>query len=717
MNSLNLNALKDRLTLLWARSVFPRLYPSFKWLQAVLSITSVLGVGLLLILLATVLFNASDQFTDLLIAMRLDWKALITRENTVFSQWWRIIFRDSAFVFALLVWSLSLAFTSRWCLFVANVQPVPVRKEYPALADRVHGLQLWLMVKMPRLMGAFPYFIMLVSMTAVVVQAENRHWSDWFWPAIFLLFIGLDALLLQAIYRRLIRSDKSASGEFVKDINQFGPQDPGVYPLFKKWVHLLIWLNLGLLLVFGLLDYNFFVKDLRLNWAALPGFGSLFVFALGGYTLLLMWIRHQLRARQISFLGAIVCLAGLIYVFGFNVYRRTIRLAKPPLPERVQDIRYVDNWLLDTSKGNEQILPVFIVAAEGGGSRSAYWTAAVLAKLDSIPRFREHLLAISGVSGGNVGGSFFISALEDVPDRKEVPGKLAKIAGSDFLSGLVGAFCYPDALSGLFFPFIPALDRARRLEDSFSDAYYNVTGAATLDSGFVALYRNEDGRSPARPLLLLNSTVVETGKKAVFAPVKLSPRFFYDARDVFADTRKDIPLKTVMGLCSRFPVVTPAGTVPLYPKGSYRLVDGGYYENTGLHTAYQLLQLVQSRKSALKAKLGNKIIKPVVLFIQNGDYEPEKDSRAKTDFAPASAFLNAWSNRGPATIGDFNAYLAADTSNAELQVFRLVRKDRQIIPLGWYLSRAAQETMTRQAADLRQSGLNQKAYETVRKAL
>jgi len=44
---------------------------------------------------------------------------------------------------------------------------------------------------------------------------------------------------------------------------------------------------------------------------------------------------------------------------------------------------------------------VFIVAAEGGGIRAAYWTAAVLEELKAqLPGFERRLFAISGVSGG-----------------------------------------------------------------------------------------------------------------------------------------------------------------------------------------------------------------------------------------------------------------------------------------------------------------------------
>ena len=58
-------------------------------------------------------------------------------------------------------------------------------------------------------------------------------------------------------------------------------------------------------------------------------------------------------------------------------------------------------------------VPMLIVATAGGGIRAAYWTAAVLDKLDtqSDGKVRPYLFAVSGVSGGSVGATAFEAAL------------------------------------------------------------------------------------------------------------------------------------------------------------------------------------------------------------------------------------------------------------------------------------------------------------------
>ncbi|WP_340671948.1 hypothetical protein [Bradyrhizobium ottawaense] len=83
--------------------------------------------------------------------------------------------------------------------------------------------------------------------------------------------------------------------------------------------------------------------------------------------------------------------------------------------------------------------PVFIVAAQGGGIYAANNAARFLARMqDLCPAFRQHLFAISGVSGGSVGSAIFAAALHadnapldtTAPDAKTCP----KIA--DFLAGV-----------------------------------------------------------------------------------------------------------------------------------------------------------------------------------------------------------------------------------------------------------------------------------------
>jgi len=60
--------------------------------------------------------------------------------------------------------------------------------------------------------------------------------------------------------------------------------------------------------------------------------------------------------------------------------------------------------------------PVFIVSAEGGGIRAAFWTAGLLCAIqDEEPGFANHVLGISGVSGGSLGAATFAALVAENP--------------------------------------------------------------------------------------------------------------------------------------------------------------------------------------------------------------------------------------------------------------------------------------------------------------
>src|SRR5699024_886813 len=81
--------------------------------------------------------------------------------------------------------------------------------------------------------------------------------------------------------------------------------------------------------------------------------------------------------------------------------------------------RHMDAWLQARVDGGElapgRAFPLYLVAAEGGGIRAAYWAGVVLAKLqdDSRGRFSRHVFGMSGVSGGSLAVSSFAALVAD----------------------------------------------------------------------------------------------------------------------------------------------------------------------------------------------------------------------------------------------------------------------------------------------------------------
>jgi len=104
---------------------------------------------------------------------------------------------------------------------------------------------------------------------------------------------------------------------------------------------------------------------------------------------------------------------------------------------------------------------VFIVSAEGGGIRAAYWTAGLLCAIqDAEPGFADHVLGISGVSGGSLGAATFAGLVAetrrtglDVPRNADGMGPLQHVAGEvlgrDFLSPVLATMLIPDVAACL----------------------------------------------------------------------------------------------------------------------------------------------------------------------------------------------------------------------------------------------------------------------------
>ncbi len=268
----------------------------------------------------------------------------------------------------------------------------------------------------------------------------------------------------------------------------------------------------------------------------------------------------------------------------------------------------------ENSKGDKY--PVFVVAAEGGGIRAAYWTAAMLAELQrQYPDFPCHLFAISGVSGGSLGGSAYVSDLANAyrsqqfrctesknPEHSEtgdswknkpIVSTSLDFLGEDFLAPTVGGLLFPDLISrvNLFCPWLFCFpDRAYYLEKAWEQGWleHNKETPLQFSGDFFDLWaKNGELEIPS---LLLNGTWVEDGRRNVTSNLILQAVNFTDVDDMLANFDQRIPLSTAVHMSARFTYVSPAGTVRTRSDGTKRVVDGGYFENSGALGARQVIQ-------------------------------------------------------------------------------------------------------------------------------
>lgn len=288
--------------------------------------------------------------------------------------------------------------------------------------------------------------------------------------------------------------------------------------------------------------------------------------------------------------------------------------------------------------------PAIFVATAGGASRAAYWTAQVLGEIAARePHFHDRLFLISGVSGGSLGAATFRS---QVTAHRTGPAEpLIKGAADASKTFLKADFLTPAMASGLYvdlplhaFPWARFDDRAAALEKAWEEAWAatflaKVKGMPSWESGFISTFAGKQG-DPPWPILMLNGTSVEKGKRIVTTNVRLHTRPVgrnedlsgrlnrYDAFDILG---KDIRISTAVTMSARFPVVSPTGgmrtkalAVDGKPAGTAtrfefttRVTDGGLYENFGAATADEALRYVVERRSDTRPDISGRVKRPV----------------------------------------------------------------------------------------------------------
>lgn len=305
--------------------------------------------------------------------------------------------------------------------------------------------------------------------------------------------------------------------------------------------------------------------------------------------------------------------------------------------QRQQLSEYFQHWLsirpeIDTTATYD----MYLVLANGGASRSAYWVASVLGKLEDASlkdprgRFSRHLFCLSGTSGGGLGIANFYTTLLHQQNKEPVTGFEASgraFLKQDFLSFTLARMLGPD-----FFNYIPVLnqvipkeDRAEALEQAIErgldESYYRVG----FDSAWFDQCLTKTGHPHTLPVLFINTTRVKDGNPGVVSNIHIAPNIFNRRVDVAALLPRDqtIRLSTATILGARFPYISPAGRInqlkaPAKPNGTdttraHYFVDGGYFDNSGAGAVQEMIRMLiklaennpdeQIRKRAAKLRL------------------------------------------------------------------------------------------------------------------
>lgn len=242
-----------------------------------------------------------------------------------------------------------------------------------------------------------------------------------------------------------------------------------------------------------------------------------------------------------------------------------------------------------------QRYPVYLVAAQGGGMYAGYHVASLLSSLeDRCPAFPQHIFAIAGVSGGSVGAAGYISGRpRDQQTRQRCAptqprfdrsrfSQMEVLFDTDLLSPLFAGLLFRD-LGQRFVPFaLPQLSRVRPLADVLDGHDFRLAGAARSPMG--ASFWSHWSPTAGVPALMSVATDVDRGTVRVFAPFDAGEGQIQTVSPSAAPELTALTLSDAALASARFPWVLPPASFAEISGGRRRLtrlVDGGYFENSG----------------------------------------------------------------------------------------------------------------------------------------
>jgi hypothetical protein len=304
----------------------------------------------------------------------------------------------------------------------------------------------------------------------------------------------------------------------------------------------------------------------------------------------------------------------LLVLFGSCNDNHALRDVAPRVTDQRKDVEsQLKTWRERNQLTDSE--PIFVVAAAGGGLRAAWWTARAMAVADdeTCGAFSRRVFAMSSVSGGSLGAAAYVAMMADSRASRDsasdcwphmitprsgagdATDAVTEMVSGDFLSPAVGAMLFPDLIQRLLPAVLLPHDRAYALESSWERRWSRVFATDRFAKPFLSLY---EGSGVGLPALVINATAAEDGRRAVASSLRFLPR---DGFDLFRDSLvvDNLRLSSAVHNSARFPYVSPSATVwrEVTPKDSAskreiwgRLVDGGYFENSGAESAIEIVE-------------------------------------------------------------------------------------------------------------------------------
>src|SRR5262249_12957861 len=142
-------------------------------------------------------------------------------------------------------------------------------------------------------------------------------------------------------------------------------------------------------------------------------------------------------------------------------------------------------------------------------------------------------------------------------------------------------------------------DRASALERSWEQAWKRTMPSSSEGIGLDVPFHSLWNPKTWLPALIINGTSEKTGRRIITSNLLIGEKWFIDALGYFEELNPqyDIRVSTAAHNSPRFPYIDAAGTLTTAESGmTDRIVDGGYFENFGAGSLYDLLHALDKIK-------------------------------------------------------------------------------------------------------------------------
>ncbi len=277
----------------------------------------------------------------------------------------------------------------------------------------------------------------------------------------------------------------------------------------------------------------------------------------------------------------------------------------------------IDAWLDRQEAGGVSRPTLVVLAVSGGGILSAAWSTLVLGRLAAAyPRLTSSVRLISAVSGGSVGMAYWLEGLRRLKDSGPLPNfdpetarRVNGWAATSSLEATAWGLAFPD-LWRVVVPQFPRYDRGWAIEQAWAETLGGPPSTVRSWTGPI--------RQGVAPAFVFNSTIVESGERFLFSPIRTTDRdpgtgrrFSRTFLRQFPDG--DVSLFTAARLSAAFPYVGPNArarfVVPcpdLPEPRQYHFADGGFFDNFGMPTALEWIDTILERREHILDPTGDR---------------------------------------------------------------------------------------------------------------